>query len=114
MSDFYIDWNDKEWIKFVQQATDEACKEGAEMVLKDAKRLVPRKTGELASRIKVKKAPYEDGGWSVFAQGPGDYDRFYSIFVELGTSDTPAQPFMRPALNKNKRKILKNFRDKIG
>ena len=110
----FIEWNDKEWIKLVQQATDDACEEGAKMVLKDAKRLVPKKTGELSSRIKIRDAPYEDGGWSVFAQGPGDYDRFYAIFVELGTSDTKAQPFLRPALNKNKRKILKNFRDKIG
>ena len=110
----FIEWNDKEWIKLVQQATDDACEEGAKMVLKDARRLVRKRTKKLHDEIDVRKAPYEDGGWSVFAQGPGNYDRFYAIFVELGTSDTKAQPFLRPALNKNKRKILKNFRDKIG
>ena len=110
----FLEWNDKEWIELVQQATDEACEEGAEMVLKDARKLVPKRTKKLHDEIDIRKAPYEDGGWSVLAQGPGNYDRFYAIFVELGTSDTRAQPFLRPALNKNKRKILKNFRDKIG
>ena len=109
----FLEWNDKGWIDYVRQAVEEASKEGAEIVAKEARRRVKKRTGKLHDEIDVRVSPYKDGGWSVFAQGPGNYTRFYAAFVELGTSDTVAQPFLRPALNANKRKINKIFKDKI-
>jgi HK97 gp10 family phage protein len=36
----------------------------------------------------------------------------YAAFVELGTSDTPAQPFLAPAYESNKEAIKQDIIDK--
>jgi len=98
--------NTAEYFKRVKRVTDRASRDAARMVLTDARRLVPKDTGRLASQIEVQRGKYPSGDWEVIAQPRGSYgDKFYAIFVELGTIDTPTQPYMRPALKKNNRKI---------
>lgn len=106
-------WNEKELIEKVRNAVESASREGARDVAQDARTLCPWDTGELATSIEVKKSKFEDGGYLVMAQGPGNYNRFYAAFVELGTHNTAAHPFLRPALRKNKRKIVQNFEGKL-
>ena len=109
-------WNDKELLGRVGNAVEVATKEGAEAVARDARALAPRDSGRLALEIDVRKSKFKDGGYSVMAQGPGNYDRFYAIWVELGapkTRNVKAQPFLRPALRKNKQKIMKAFEGKL-
>ena len=38
---------------------------------------------------------------------------FYGLFQELGTSDHPAQPFMRPALDATRDDIVEAFAEKL-
>jgi len=111
-----LEWFDKDIIKNVAIVADGVTKQGAEMVLRDAKRLVKKKSGALSNQIKVYKNTYKDKekvGYRVQAQAPGDYDKFYAIFLELGTYKTKAQPYMRPALKRNKSKIKKAMQDKL-
>jgi HK97 gp10 family phage protein len=64
-----------------------------EKVRTEAERLAPTDTGALAASIHV-EVESQDGhpGVVIIADVP------YAAFVELGTSDTPAQPFLRPAI----------------
>lgn len=57
-----------------------------------AERDAPVLTGRLKASIRVERT--SDGGRRIIADVP------YAIFVEYGTSDTPMQPFLRPALSK--------------
>ncbi len=57
-----------------------------EEVAQDATRMAPRDTGRLAASI------HAEGDDTVVAEAD------YAAYVELGTSDMPAQPYLRPAL----------------
>lgn len=73
----------------------------AEQIRKEAKRLAPKRTGNLRRNIivEVVHGPKTDTdeyriGWNRKA--------WYGRLVELGTEDTPAQPHLRPAADKFK------------
>jgi len=104
-------WNDKELIKKVNAIADAVAKRGAGLVLNDALKLVPVKSGTLKSEIELTRGKFKDGDYFVQAQGPGNYTKFYATFVELGTHNTEKKPYLRPALNKNKKRIQKMFKD---
>ena len=108
---FILEWNDKALIKKVNTIADSVAKNGADLVLKDAKRLVPVDSGTLKKEIELKRGKFRDGDYFVQAQGPGNYTKFYATFVELGTHSTEKKPFLRPALNKNKKRIQRMFQD---
>ena len=72
-----------------------------------------RGSDDLAMSIEVKKSKYKNGGYIVVAHGPRNYDRYYASFVELGTKDNEAKPFMRPAVTRNDRKVQKMFADRL-
>ena len=130
---FTLEWNDKELIKKVNTIANAVAKRGADYVLNDAQKLVPVKSGTLKKEIELKRGKFRDGDWVVEAQGPGNYTKFYAKFVELGHYSSvwgtyvrpkrggslkgispvkiPMKPYLRPALNKNKRRIQKMFED---
>ena len=113
--DFTLEWNEDYLIGLVGNAVDVATKEGAERVARRARQKVVKKTGTLSLEIDVRKSNFKDGGYSVYAQGPGNYHRFYAIWVELGAPgrNIEAQPFLRPALRAEKNGILKAFEGKL-
>lgn len=65
----------------------------ADNVAESARTIVPVLTGALLASIEVVQAD-EEGGWRVEATAP------YAGFVEFGTSDTPAQPYLGPSLSR--------------
>ena len=89
---------------------------GAEIIAEDARARVHRRSGGLAVSIKVSReqAHYgpsassgtvglaggglSHGGVTVYI-GPAAPDGFYGHMEEFGTIDTPAHPFMRPAID---------------
>ena len=75
------------------------------MVEGDAKILAPKRTGDLARSIHHKQTRF-----MVSIQDNVNY----GIFQELGTSKMAAQPFMRPALEKNLGKIKSIILKEIG
>ena len=108
---FTLEWHDKELLKKVNIIADSVAKKGADLVLKDATRLVPVDSGTLKKEIELTRGKFRDGDYFVQAQGPGNYTKFYATFVELGTHNTEKKPFLRPALKRNKRRIQKMFKD---
>lgn len=55
------------------------------------------------------KAAYVSLGIMRRAKGQGGGQTFYWWFVELGTSKTRAQPFLRPVINEQANRLLKEF-----
>lgn len=68
-------------------------------VAADAKRLAPRRTGRLANSIHVAEVTDRHAIVQADPRNPeaSAGNEPYAGFVERGTSDTPAQPFLRPA-----------------
>ena len=77
--------------KSSEVATEAGEKAGAEDVLRGAEARVPVATGRLRDSLQIAADPEEDGTLV-------GTDVEYAVYVEYGTSDTAAQPFLRPAL----------------
>lgn len=115
-SSLKIDWQDDELMSEIGDIIDDVTSKAADLALNTAQTIVPVDTGTLRSEIEIKKSKFEHGGYAVVAQGPGNYDRFYATFVELGTHKTvnqPAQPYLRPAIKKVRRMFKKAVQDAI-
>lgn len=89
---------------------DKALRVGAGVIVKEAKRLAPRRTGQLRKSIvavKGRDARPEQRTVVVGFKKPG---RRYAHLVEFGTSKAAAKPFLRPALDTKAKEAL----DKIA
>ena len=83
---------------------DNALEASGEAIVSTAKDNCPVETGALKESIKTKTT----NGKSVTGS-----NLEYAPFVEYGTLDTPARPFLYPALESNKDKIINNFKEAI-
>lgn len=97
-----------------KKACDKAAEKAAKKIMADSKAFIKQHakhpTGKLASEIELKASRFKGGGWAVMAQGPGNYDRYYATFVELGSIHNPQpMPYLRTPLKANKNFILKQF-----
>lgn len=81
-----------------------ALKKSCLMVERDAKQLCPVDTGRLRSSI-TNEIEGEVGRVGTNVE--------YAKFVELGTNKMSPQPYLRPALHKNEKKILALFKGLI-
>ena len=101
----------------LKQALEEALEEIAEKIRDDAKDLAPVDTRSLRKSIRVEKEG--ELQVSVIAGDSGvinprtGREVDYAGFVEFGTSRMRPQPYMQPALEKNKDEILRIIRRKI-
>ena len=89
-----------------------ALKRGADPVVDEAKRLAPYRTGELRDSIAY---DLEDGNdtLSEGTVGPKGADVFYGGFVEFGTKNAPAKPYLRPAADKREAESQKIMSETI-
>lgn len=136
--DVRIDWNEGNVIDAIDNATDRVMAEGAELVAETARRLVPVKSGRLKRSIRVARSKYKNGGYIILVGKQVDKKAYYAPFVELGTpgtvrrvggartvrtaagrrrrrgrarrTPTAAKPFLRPALQANRRRIIELYR----
>ena len=98
-------------------ALAEALEEIAEKIRDDAKGFVPVDTGALRKSIRVEKKGSLEvsiiaGGGGVINPRTGrEVD--YAGYVEFGTSRASPQPFMQPALEKNRDEILRVVKEKV-
>lgn len=127
MNDFKLDWNNAELMTEIEGICEDAVNSGAAKIAKDAKGLVPVDTGGLKNSIRVKKFK-KPGVYGAYVKA-GEKDKEHiAIFVEVGTPGeiyktgakkgkerTPikAQPYLRPAFEKNKAKIRRDFQNKL-
>lgn len=120
---FSLDWNEKELTAQVRGACKKAVLGGARDVAIDAKMNVPVDKGNLLFSIEVKPWEKHDAVGAYVTAGGKDMGHIAG-YVELGTPGTvykrgkkkgkertpiKAKPYLRPALKKNKRKILSKF-----
>ena len=78
-----------------------AIRAGAKPIVREAKALVPTKTGTLKKSIGIVKRKSKDKNIIHFSVAPRvKKGGFYAHFVEFGTVKTSAHPFMRPAFEK--------------
>ena len=108
-----FDWQIKPFMDKVERENQQACKRGAQIVAKDARRRCPVDTGDLVNSIRVKKSKYKDGGYVVLTGGGGT---FYWRWVHYGANKKrkiPRRPYMTQALESNRANILKEFKDTI-
>lgn len=93
---------------------DKALRAAARPIVKEAKRLVPKRTGELRRSITA-----------VRGKGGGQNERVVQIgfkrpasrrahLIEYGTSRSKPQPFMRPALDSQASNALRAMQDELA
>lgn len=85
---------------------DKGLKAGARVIVKEAKRLAPRKTGRLRRSITAVKglSKTDERVVRIGLKPPG---RRYGHLVEFGTRRAPAHPYLRPALDGKAQEALK-------
>jgi len=99
------------------KALTEALEEIAEKIRDDAKGFVPVDTGALRKSIRVEEKGSLEvsiiaGGGGVINPRTGrEVD--YAGYVEFGTSRASPQPYMQPALEKNRDEILRVVKEKV-
>ncbi|AJA49531.1 phage protein, HK97 gp10 family [Clostridium pasteurianum DSM 525 = ATCC 6013] len=95
---------------------DEALQKAAEPILVDAKNSAPVRTGKLRDGLKISKAKKsKDGKYVLVGTDKKDKDApFWATFIEFGTSKMPAQPFLRPAFEKNKKQVFEIIKEEIA
>lgn len=78
----------------------------------------PVDTGTLRDSIEARPVP-DPRPWVVKYEvraDEGDYQgvAYYAAFVEYGTHETPARPFMRPAVDADGPRIVRDFRRAVA
>ena len=101
----------------MKKPLQEAVLESLDIVEADMKLNVPRDSGALASVITSK--PQRDkmsGRVGPGVKGKKDMRKagWRAHFIEFGTVNQPAQPFVAPAFDKNKSYILKRLQDGVS
>ena len=89
-----------------KQQIKAGLRKAAKPVLKDARAMAPKKTGAMAKSIKVRTMVRTNV--PAISIGP-DAEHYYGVFTERGTAHHSAQPFLRPAWDKNKRQVRDRF-----
>lgn len=129
-----LDIDEKGFTDLVKDKCDAAAKKSIEKVKRDSTAFIAtnakHSTGKLASQIKLESSKFKGGGWALEAQGPGNYDKYYAIFVEVGHISTlwgnrtgkkgsnpgpyvPGIPYLRNPLKANRQYIKRQFEDII-
>ena len=114
-----IEWHGKEVLNAAKHVLGEVSKEVADIVMKDARRILIQKATTTTERglkdqFDVRKSKFKDGGYLVFCQGPYNWrPPYHASFMEMGTYKDDAKPFMRPAIKKNIRKANQMFQDAL-
>ena len=83
-----------------------ACKP----VLERAKQLAPYKSGKLKEGLKLKRAPLNKTKKWLTMMLVGDPAAYYWRFIEFGTVNRAARPFLRPAVDEKKGEVASRFR----
>lgn len=105
-SEAILNFHPERVMEAVDKASWEAAVKTAVDIENDARDLVPVKTGKLRDSIRVTVGKV-DGLVVMEAYTTSGYGGY----VELGTFKTRAQPFMRPAINKNFDKLRQRMKE---
>lgn len=99
-----------------EEILENATKKAADMVLDEAKRRVPVRTGKLKDSLEIKKEKRKKkikAVHQVRSKGVSQGGVRYAFAVENGTRLARAQPFLRPAVDENRQKIINIIKEEI-
>lgn len=86
--------------------TQEALKVGGDVIQDEAKRIVRKRSGETERSIKVSRLKADRQTGEKYVQiGPTGNRKHIGYFLEHGTSNMPAYPFMTPAYLNKKQEV---------
>jgi len=100
--------------KIARNLGTKAVREGAKPIVKEAKRLAPRRTGTLAKSITAVSQKSANAEELLVLIGFRPPISRRAHFVEYGTSRHPAQPFMRPAMDARAADALKAMQEVLA
>ena len=131
-----VEWYGAKIFREAEKVVETNEAKAARRIEKEAKRLCPvgdferaakpgdkawksRRPGKLKEAITAKESKFKDGGWIVYVPAQGS-DTYYVRWVELGAPKrerqqwqtaghaypVPRQPFLRPALEKERKKYF--------
>lgn len=105
--------------KDIDEAAARALLAGAEVVEYEMLSLVPIRTGNLARHIKI-LGPIQDGNYHYVEVGVIHRIDFtdantarYANSVEYGTSKMAAQPYIRPGIDRSKRRAVAAMKESL-
>lgn len=101
----------EETAKEVQPAARKLTGQYANLIVKEAKRLVPVRTGNLRDSIRV--TPSSEAGRLGLAAAGIAADAPYAGFVEFGTARMRPRPYIRPAVKRYEKEFLADM-SKLG
>lgn len=93
---------------------EQAAAAGGQIVLEDAKSRCPIDTGALKASLHMDKGKSKKPDIKQEVKISPGKQEYYGTFVELGTTRQAAQPYLRPAVDKNKEKIAKAVTQEIA
>lgn len=109
MSRYITEWRQREVLAEVSGRVADNLYRAAEFAADQARARAPRRTGLIIRRIdiavEVTARDQEITAWVGVRKG-GQPSAFYAYFQEVGTAHHPAQPFLRPAVFGNARRIV--------
>lgn len=91
-----------------------AIRASTKPIIKEARALVPKNTGTLRKSITAKKRRSHDKNiiqFSIYPSTSGKNNGWYGRFVEFGTENMAAKPFMRPSFESAGEDSLKVAKD---
>ncbi|MEA1961277.1 MAG: HK97-gp10 family putative phage morphogenesis protein [Bacillota bacterium] len=89
------------------EVLEKATEAGGQIVLEDARTRCPEVTGALKASLHMEQAKSKKPEIKQEVKISPGKQEYYGTFVELGTTRQEAQPFLRPAVDKNKEQIGK-------
>ena len=126
---FEIEWYGDKILQDTNKVVAKASKTVAENLMEDAKKILKKNAstksgkkkkaygtspGGLLDQFDIQPSRFKNGGLLVWCQGPKNWrPPYHASFLELGTYKDEAQPFMRPAAAKNRRRAPKVYQDSL-
>lgn len=89
--------------KTANSITKEALQKAGEFEASEMEKEAPKRTGDMAESIKVSNIKSKNGG--KYVEISPDKEHFYYFFVEKGTKNMSANPFMARTFAKTKKEI---------
>lgn len=97
--------------KMANKIVKEALLKAGEFEAEEMKSEAPKRTGNMAKSIKVSKIKSKNG--VKYIEISPDKDHYYYTFIELGTKNIPANPFMARSFAKNKDSIREIIKEEL-
>ena len=95
-----------------RRALRKGMRAGANVVRNEARTKAPKRTGNLKRKIRTRERSEEGGNMRFSVEIPRS--AFYGRFIEYGTSQMAAKPFLRPAAENKTEEAVEMMRSALA